>query len=68
VKNGTVTIAITIEGAKLEGKLCHITIGLNIFNVDAADQNMGKNALRSMQSVQWCFPVMTIVAKDNKST
>jgi hypothetical protein len=59
--NGTVIIAITIDGAKLEGKLCHITIGFNIVDVDAVDPNTGKKAL-------WCFPAMTIIAKDNKST
>jgi hypothetical protein len=29
-KNGTVTISITIDGDKLEGKLCHVTIGFKI--------------------------------------
>jgi hypothetical protein len=67
-KNGTLTIAITTDGAKLEGKLCHVTIGFMIVDVDAIDQNTGEKVLRNMQSDQWCFPLMMIIAKDNKST
>jgi hypothetical protein len=59
---------ITIDGAKLEGKLCHIIIGLEIVNVDAVDTSTGKGVLRNMQSDRWCFPVITIIAKDNNST
>jgi hypothetical protein len=62
-KNGTVAIAITIDGTKLEGKSCHVTIGFNIVNVDAVDPNTGGEVLKNMQSDQWCFPVMTIIAK-----
>jgi hypothetical protein len=67
-KNGTVNIAITIDAAKLEGKLCHVTFGFKIVDVDAVDPNTWKKVLRNMQSEQWCFPVMTIITKCNKIT
>jgi hypothetical protein len=41
-KNGMVTIDITIDGAKLEGKLCHVTIGFKIVYVDAVNPNTGE--------------------------
>jgi hypothetical protein len=67
-KNGTVTIAITIDGAKIEGKLCHVTIEFKIVDVDAFNPKTGKKVMRNMQSNQWCFPVMRIIAKYNKNT
>jgi hypothetical protein len=67
-KNGKVTIDITIDGSKLEGKLCHVTIGFKIVDVDAVDPNTGKKVLRNMLSDQRCFTVMTIIAKYNRST
>jgi hypothetical protein len=67
-KNGTVEIALTIDGAKLEGKLCHVTIGFKLVDVDAIDPNTGERVKKNMQSDHWRFPLMTIMAKDNKST
>jgi hypothetical protein len=63
-----VTIAITTNGAKLEENVCHVTIGFKSVDVDAVDPNTRKKVLRNMQSDQWCFPVMTIIAKYSKST
>jgi hypothetical protein len=40
-KNGTVAIAITIDGANLGGKLYHVTIGFKIVDLDAVDPNTG---------------------------
>jgi hypothetical protein len=67
-KHGTVEIALTIDGAKLEGKLCHVTIGFKLVDVDSVDPNTGNKVFKNMQSDAWCFPLITIVAKDNKST
>jgi hypothetical protein len=66
--NGTVDIALTIGGAKLKCKLCHDTIGFKLVDVDAIDPNTGEKVLKSMQSDQWSFPLVTIIEKDNKST
>jgi hypothetical protein len=38
-KNGTVQIALTIDGAKLESKLCHVTIKLKLVDIDSIDPN-----------------------------
>jgi hypothetical protein len=65
--NGTVTIAITIDGAKLEVKVCHINIGFKILDMDAAGLNTGKKVMLNMQSYQWCFPLTTRIAKDKKT-
>jgi hypothetical protein len=39
--NGMVNISITIDGAKLEGKLCHVNIGFKSVDADAVDPNTG---------------------------
>jgi hypothetical protein len=63
-----VEIAITIDGAKIEGQLCHATIGFKIVDVSAVDPNTGEKMYSNMQSDQWCIPIMTLIAKDSKST
>jgi hypothetical protein len=68
LNNGTVTIAITINGARLGGKLFNVTIGFKIVDMDAVDPNTGKKVMMNMQSDQWCFPLTTLIAKDSKST
>jgi hypothetical protein len=62
------TIDITTDGAKLEKKLCHVNIGFKIVDIDSVDPNTGKIVLKNMQSEQWYFPVMALIAKYNKST
>jgi hypothetical protein len=56
-KNGTVEIALTIDGAKLEGKLCHATMGFKLVDGDAIDPNTGEKVEKNMQSDQWSFPL-----------
>jgi hypothetical protein len=67
-KHGTVEIALTINGAKLEGKFCYVMIGFKLVDVDAMNQNTGEKVKQNMQSDQWSFPLIAIVAKDTKST
>jgi hypothetical protein len=55
-KNGTVTIAITIDGAKLEGKLFHVTIGSKIVDVDAVDLKTGKKDIDEHAKWPVVFP------------
>jgi hypothetical protein len=41
-KSGTVEVALTIDGAKFEGKLCHVMIGFKLIDIDAIDPNTGE--------------------------
>jgi hypothetical protein len=63
-----VEIAITIDGAKFEGKWCHIKIGFKIVDVNVVDPNTGEKLFRNMQSDQWCIPIMYLIAKYSNST
>jgi hypothetical protein len=65
--NGTVEFLLTISGAKLDGKLCNVTIGVKLMDMDSIDPHTGHKVFKKMHSDAWCFPLATIVSKDNKS-
>jgi hypothetical protein len=58
---------LTIEGVRLDDRTFHVTSGSKLVDPDYIDLNTEKVYL-NMQSDFWCFPIMTIVAKDKKST
>jgi hypothetical protein len=70
-KNGEVEITITIDGAKLDSKVAHVSFGFKLTNKDyvcpIAEQNMFYE-LKNLQSDKWCYPVKTIFEKDNQET
>jgi hypothetical protein len=69
--NGEVEIAITIDGAKLDAKVAHVSFGFKLTDKDfvcqIAEQNMFYE-LKNLQSDKWCYPVKTIFEKDNQET
>jgi hypothetical protein len=67
-KHGTVVILMTTDGAKLEGKLMHVTIGFKLVDVDSIDPHTGEKMYKNMKSDQWSFPLIMIVAKDKSRT
>jgi hypothetical protein len=76
-KNETVEMVITVDGAKLDDKVHHVTIGIKICDKCAYDpvtgelifdENLPDGEEGNMQSAERCFPVMAILAKYNKGT
>jgi hypothetical protein len=76
-KHDTFEMAITVDRAKLEDKVHHVTIWFKICDKRARDTTAGEICFDenlpdgeevNMQSAEWCFPVMVILAKDNKGT
>jgi hypothetical protein len=70
-KNGSVEMDITVDAAQLDDNSTHVTIGFKI--VDKRERDLIKkiliySELQNMQSGQWCFPIMTFLAKDSKNT
>jgi hypothetical protein len=69
-----VEIAITLDGAPLDDKTGHITIGFKVCDKDAVDPITKKYIFNddddgpNLQSGKFCFPVSMILAKDNKQT
>jgi hypothetical protein len=70
-------MAITVDGAKLEDKVHHVTIEFKICDKRACDpitgelifyENLPYGEEGNMQSAEWCFRLMVIIAKDNKGT
>jgi hypothetical protein len=70
-KNGEVEIAITIDGAKLDSKVAHVSFGFKLTDKDYVCPIAEKNIfyeLKNLQSDKWCYPVKTIFEKDNQET
>jgi hypothetical protein len=76
-KHETVKMAITVDGEKLDDKVHHMTIGFKICDKRVwdpitgeliFDDNLPDGKEGNIQSAEWCFPVMVILAKDNKGT
>jgi hypothetical protein len=76
-ENFAFAIAITVDGEKLDDKVHHVTIGFKICDMRACDpitgqlvfdENLTDGEEGHMQSAEWCFTVMVILAKDNKGT
>jgi hypothetical protein len=69
-----VEIAITVDGAPLDDKTGHITIGFKVCDKDAVDPITKKYIFNddddgpNLQSGKFCFPVAMILAKDDKQT
>jgi hypothetical protein len=75
-----VEMLITVDGAKLDPNAHHVTIGFKICDKMARDPVSGKflfsndegvsdaHHLDNIQSGAWCFPIMDVVAKENKQT
>jgi hypothetical protein len=75
-----VEISIAVDGAKLDPNTHHVKIGFKICDKMARDPVSGKflfsndegvsddHHLDNMQSGAWCFPILAVVAKDNKQT
>jgi hypothetical protein len=70
-------MAITVDGAKLDDKVHHVTIGFKICDKRPCDpitgelifdENLPDGEEVNMQSAEWCFPVMVILTKYNKVT
>jgi hypothetical protein len=70
--NESVEHALTVDGAKLNDQVHHVTIGFKICDKRARDPVSGKLVFYettekvNLQSATWCFPCMIIIAKDNK--
>jgi hypothetical protein len=68
-KNGEIEMAIKIDGAKLDSKVFHVSLGFNLTEKDSvcpiAEQNMFYE-LKNLQSDKWCYPVKTIFEKHNQ--
>jgi hypothetical protein len=70
-KTGTVEFAITCDGAPLDDFTGYLTIGFKIVDKDDVCPISGKNIfhqLGNMQADKWCFPILMILAKDDKAT
>jgi hypothetical protein len=70
-KTGTVESAITCDGSPLHDLTGHLAIGFKIVDKDAVCPISGKNIfhqLGNMQADKWCFPILMILAKDDKAT
>jgi hypothetical protein len=69
-----VEIAITVDGAPLDDKMGHITIGFKVCDKDAMEPIMKKYIFNNdddgpnFQSGKFCFPVAMKLAKDDKQT
>jgi hypothetical protein len=72
-----VEISVTVDGAKLDVDSGHVIIGFKIRDKNSKYHVTGKyiytnldglkddNHLDNLQSGAWCFPVLSILAKDN---
>jgi hypothetical protein len=70
-KNGSVEMAIMVDATQLDDNATHVTIGFKIVDKRARDpitKTLIYSELHNMQSGQWCFLIMTILAKDSKDT
>jgi hypothetical protein len=70
-KTGTVEFAITCDGSLLDDLTGHLTIGFKIVDNVAVCPISGKNMFHqvgNMQADKWCFPILMILAKDDKAT
>jgi hypothetical protein len=70
-KNGSIEMAITVDAAQLDDNVTRVTIGFKIVDKKARDPITKKliySELQNMQSGQWYFLIMTILAKDSKDT
>ena len=67
-----VTVACTIDGAKLSWKIGHITTGVIITDPRACNPRkndelvMGADGTEGVQSRDLCFPLQVTIGKDNK--
>jgi hypothetical protein len=65
----SVESVITVDGPQMDHHCAHMTIGFKIVNKDAIYPISGNNffsELDNMQSCNWCFPIMMLIAKYNK--
>jgi hypothetical protein len=70
-KNGTVEMIITVDAGKFDDNVTHMMTCYKIVDKRARDpitKTIIYSELRNMQSGQWCFSSMTILAKDSKET
>jgi hypothetical protein len=62
----------TVDSAQPDDNATHMNIGLNIVDKRARDPITKElilySELQNMQSRQWCFPIMTLLAKYKKYT
>jgi hypothetical protein len=70
-------MAITVDEAKFDDNVHHVTIGFKICSTRACDpitgelmfdENLPDGEEGNMHSAEWCFPAMVILAKYNKGT
>jgi hypothetical protein len=70
-KTGTARFSITYDRAPLDDLTRHLAIGFRIVDKDAVCPISGKNIfhqLENMQADKWCFPILMILAKNDKAT
>jgi hypothetical protein len=76
-KTSSVEMAITVDGATLDDHVHHVTLGFKICDARACDpvtgellfdQSKADGEEGNLQSASWCFPVICIIAKDDKNT
>jgi hypothetical protein len=70
-KRGTVEFAITCDGALLDDLTGHLTISFKIVDKDDVCPIIWKNIfhdLGNMQADKWCFPILMIIAKEDKDS
>jgi hypothetical protein len=70
-KRGELEMAITIDGAKIDAKINHVTWGLNLTDINSRCPIRGKliySALKTMQSDEWEFPGKSVFEDDKKET
>jgi hypothetical protein len=71
VKQGELEMAITINGAKLDAKIKHVTWGFKLTDKDSRCPITGMliySELKNMQSDSWRFPGTTFFEDDNSKT
>jgi hypothetical protein len=71
LKDGTVEMVSKVYAAKLDDNNMHGMTGVIIFDKRARDPTTNKliySELQNMQSGMWCFPAMSLLAKDSKYT
>jgi hypothetical protein len=70
-------VAISVDGATLDDHVHHVTLGFKICDTRAChpvtgellfDQSKADGEKGNLQSASWCFPVIFLIAKDDKST
>jgi hypothetical protein len=70
-KQGELEMAITIDGAKLDAKINHVTWGFKLTDKDSRCPITGMliySELKNMQSDSWSFPGTTLFEDDNSKT